>query len=396
MPPNINDLMYAYFGRTSSLADAQYAYYLSAYNSGVTGNNIVNLGYTGAGSPNGVVTAPVGSMYRDTTNGVLYLKATGAGNTGWLSIGGTSGSGTAVSAFVGTGSDGVVNFDGTNTFAAFTSTTGSAPNLVYTLTRDVYASSLTVANGITVITGSFRVLCNGTVTVNGTLQNNGLPAGGVNNATGGLGPATQLLGAGGNGANGAVGAGTTGSATTSPANSATVQAGGAGGVGGTAGGTAGGVTTTGTAFTAQQGGAQTVFYMPFAAAGQSTVRNAIVVMQGACGGSSGAGDSVNAGGGGGGGGGVLILNCLTFAGNGSVQSNGGAGGTPTTAGVNKGVGGGGGGGGGLVMVNCHTDTFSGSCTATGGAPGTGLNGSGGTGAGNGVAGASGTVARNVV
>jgi hypothetical protein len=41
---------------------------------------------TGTGSPEGVVTAPVGSMYTDTdaTNGAIrWIKATGVGNTGW-------------------------------------------------------------------------------------------------------------------------------------------------------------------------------------------------------------------------------------------------------------------------------------------------------------------------
>jgi hypothetical protein len=41
---------------------------------------------TGTGFPNGVVTAPVGSMYTDTdaTNGAIrWIKATGNGNTGW-------------------------------------------------------------------------------------------------------------------------------------------------------------------------------------------------------------------------------------------------------------------------------------------------------------------------
>jgi hypothetical protein len=40
----------------------------------------------GTGSPNGVVTAVVGSMYTDTaaTNGAIrWIKATGSGNTGW-------------------------------------------------------------------------------------------------------------------------------------------------------------------------------------------------------------------------------------------------------------------------------------------------------------------------
>ncbi|MDX0127399.1 hypothetical protein GOC15_22755 [Sinorhizobium meliloti] len=38
---------------------------------------------TSAGTPEGVVTAPVGSWCSDTTNGVTYVKKTGTGNTGW-------------------------------------------------------------------------------------------------------------------------------------------------------------------------------------------------------------------------------------------------------------------------------------------------------------------------
>ena len=42
---------------------------------------------TGVGSPEGVVTAIVGSLYSNTSGGVsttLYVKTTGAGNTGWI------------------------------------------------------------------------------------------------------------------------------------------------------------------------------------------------------------------------------------------------------------------------------------------------------------------------
>lgn len=42
---------------------------------------------SGAGSPEGVVTAPVGSSYRDTSSGSLYMKTSGAGNTGWTQLG---------------------------------------------------------------------------------------------------------------------------------------------------------------------------------------------------------------------------------------------------------------------------------------------------------------------
>lgn len=41
----------------------------------------------GAGTPEGAVTAPVGSLYTDTSGGAnttLYVKESGAGNTGWV------------------------------------------------------------------------------------------------------------------------------------------------------------------------------------------------------------------------------------------------------------------------------------------------------------------------
>jgi hypothetical protein len=41
---------------------------------------------SGAGSPEGVVTAPIGSLYSNTTgstNTTLYVKTSGTGNTGW-------------------------------------------------------------------------------------------------------------------------------------------------------------------------------------------------------------------------------------------------------------------------------------------------------------------------
>jgi hypothetical protein len=44
--------------------------------------------YAGAGSPEGAVTANVGDIYRDTTNGDFYEKRSGAAtNTGWQMIG---------------------------------------------------------------------------------------------------------------------------------------------------------------------------------------------------------------------------------------------------------------------------------------------------------------------
>jgi hypothetical protein len=46
--------------------------------------------YTGTGSPNGVLTAPIGSQYVNTaaTAGqvLVYIKTTNVGNTGWLAM----------------------------------------------------------------------------------------------------------------------------------------------------------------------------------------------------------------------------------------------------------------------------------------------------------------------
>src|SRR3989344_5374149 len=47
--------------------------------------------HTGAGSPEAVVTAGVGSLYVDNDSGDLYRKSSGSGNTGWVEM--TSGSG---------------------------------------------------------------------------------------------------------------------------------------------------------------------------------------------------------------------------------------------------------------------------------------------------------------
>ena len=40
----------------------------------------------GAGSPEGVLTAPVGSVYVNTTDGAIFSKTSGSGNTGWAAV----------------------------------------------------------------------------------------------------------------------------------------------------------------------------------------------------------------------------------------------------------------------------------------------------------------------
>ncbi len=63
----------------------------------LTGSSLSIAGETitsGTGSPEGVVTATPGSLYLQD-NGAFWTKATGAGNTGWTSGSGVTGSGTA-------------------------------------------------------------------------------------------------------------------------------------------------------------------------------------------------------------------------------------------------------------------------------------------------------------
>ncbi len=55
----------------------------SGLDAGGAANALLNQLPSGAGSPEGVVSASVGSLYRDRTNGTLYVKRTGTGSTGW-------------------------------------------------------------------------------------------------------------------------------------------------------------------------------------------------------------------------------------------------------------------------------------------------------------------------
>ena len=45
-----------------------------------------SIALTGTGSPEGTVTANIGTSYVDTTSDTVYFKATGTGNTGWVIV----------------------------------------------------------------------------------------------------------------------------------------------------------------------------------------------------------------------------------------------------------------------------------------------------------------------
>ena len=99
--------------------------------------------------------------------------------------GGTVGTGQLISHFsvFGNGSDGAVTLDGSTTYAGFSSLAGS----VYTLTRDVYATSFTINSGVTLKPVGYRIFVQGTLTNNGTIAangNNGSAAGTAGGATG--------------------------------------------------------------------------------------------------------------------------------------------------------------------------------------------------------------------
>ena len=61
---------------------------MNSYNINNVGTLTVNAQVTGgSGSPEGVVTAAVGALYTRTDGGAnttLYVKESGAGNTGWV------------------------------------------------------------------------------------------------------------------------------------------------------------------------------------------------------------------------------------------------------------------------------------------------------------------------
>jgi len=264
----------------------------------------------------------------------------------------------------GDGSDGAVTLDGTTTFNSFSSLAGST----YTLTRDVFATSLTVNNTVILQPAGYRIFCTGAFSNAGTVSYPGANASG---ATRGAGIAQGSFANGGPGVTGVTGVG---AAPSSNAGSVAVGAGGAGGSGTSgAGGAAVSPNITSTF----------PFRLPHAVlAGvtQGKFNSGATAPAGAFGGSSGAGDGTTAGGGGGSGGGVIAILAHSAVNTGTITVAGGNGGTPSGGNC----GGGGGGGGGLIVAYTLTAWSAGTTTVTGGTggghTGTGVSGSaGGTG-----------------
>lgn len=275
------------------------------------------------------------------------------------------GSSPLFAAFFGDGSDGAVVMDGTNTFAGFATTSGGAPNLVYTLSRDCFATTFSLSSGKTLNTNGFRVFATQSITYAGALRNDGNNAVGTTpGATNGTSALGYVQGVAGGGS----------SATTGSNGTAALVngMGGAGGNGGSGSGGSGG-----------SGGAA-------ATGGGTQLRNAIQAMTGVttasakigtgAGGGGGGGDGA-AGGTGGGGAGAILISAPTIDGTGGTLSAQGGNGS-NGAGTNQ--GGGGGGGGGWIVAIYRTLVTLGTTSVAGGTKGThtgsgndGVNGSAG-------------------
>ena len=268
----------------------------------------------------------------------------------------------AGSAVYGDGSDGACVFDGAATIL------GLAPVAnVYTLTRDIFASSIHVLPGVSVYAAGFRIYCSGTTTIDatGAIHNNGHDAvadaaGDITNAAGSTGCGT-VGGAG-------VATSTVGLAGTAQPSGFPGGA-GVGGAGGGDGTHAGGAAGAWTALAAAKGSARMLFALLTGQIFGSTTNataSLTSIIAGGSGGGSGAADSATTtkSGGGGGGGGVLIVAARVLVNNGALAVNGGKGGDAASTAAN--AGGGGGGGGGVLIVVSRASSGTGTATASGG------------------------------
>ena len=317
----------------------------------------VETGFTAAGQLYAGTGSGTGTLLAGGTTGQV-LTATTASAPSWAAA---AAGGAAI---YGDGSDGTQTFDGTTTIL------GMAPSSsTYTMVRDIFLASSTINNGVSIITGGYRIFCQGTLTNNGTIKNNGFAQTG---GSGGSGTTGGTAGAGS-------GPGGSSSATTGSAGTGrTSSFGGAGGAGGAGSGGAGG---SGGTIAAPSASAGTLHSLGDALNGQISSGGASTQLQPGAGGGGAGGDGGN-GPGGGGGGGAVILAGKTFAGTGAIQARGAPGGNG--GGTNQ--GGGGGGGGGYVVV------ISGS-VSSGAITGQTIDaalGSGGSKTGSGVAGSNGS------
>lgn len=338
----------------------------------------------------------------------------------------------------GDGSDGTATCDGSTSVAGM-----SLAGSTYTLTRDVYFSSLTINNGVTVNPNGYRIFVKVTLTVNGAISGNGANgATGSNGATGTAGTGTVSGGAGatttsalpdgylkgslagpagGTGGNGGSGAsstagsnGTSGVNTTNSIGSNAVAAGsaGTGGIGDLTGGHNTGPGSVGTPGTVTASNVKLIANWHLATLLDISSSGSTVKFDNSASGAGGPGAGAGEGnqdggsptkGGAGGGGGAagtngrpvaIYAHNIVIGASGSITSNGGNGGGggiggagATANGHASGGGGGGGGGsagnGGPVILVYNMITNSGTISSNAGTGGTGgaggAKGAGGSG-----------------
>jgi hypothetical protein len=304
-----------------------------------------------------------------------------AGNTtvsGTLNVGGNFISGTNTGdqtlPVYGDGADGAVTFDGSSaySFATYSST-------IYTLTRDVWATTISVSSGYTVITAGYRLFATTSINAAGNIHNNGSNGSGAVAGAGGLG---GFFKAGGAGAAGllAASAGAAGTAQATP--TANTWVGGVGGRGGQGrlnniGFNGGQIAPTNATNPANADGGSKVTsnyvnYLTRYVVGATNWQMTPSI--GGGGGAKSVTGTAATSGAGGGGGGVCFLAAPVITGSGTISANGGSGGN--AAGTGGSFGGGGGGGGGVVCVIAKTSAIT--PTATGGTGGTSVFGTNGT------------------
>lgn len=391
---------------------------VAALTLGTTGTDLTSTVANGTTTPVITLNVPTASATnRGALNSADWTTFNSKQNALTLTTTGTNGAATFVSntlnipnyntsatssAFYGDGFDDIVNLDGTNTYTAFISKVGSA----YTLLRNIFPSSFTIAVGVTLNTNGYQITCNGTSTINGTIGSTGNAGGNAvfvngNYSTAGAGgvslkPLTtftdQLLVpftlTAGNGNNGSIGWGNPGVSI-----ACTWYFYGSLGGGGGAGRNSVGTLVPGSTVTITTGKflPYSGFNLPlnnYIGFGSTALTNSFISVPG---GGGGAGSQLGGGWGGAGGGGggcpfgvKLISNTITISATGLINSNGGNGGNGCGgSGANwiAGAGGGGGGGGIVYLVtNGLTYTPNNQIKAKGGTGGAG----GGPGAGIGA------------
>lgn len=278
-------------------------------------------------------------------------------------------------AWFGDGSDGALNFDGAATVL------GLVPSgNVYTQTRPIYGTTITIASGVTINQGGYPMFASveiigpgsGTATIS-RRGNNAVNSTAIGPGAVGVGLSTGILpgsGSGGAGVNANV-AGNPGTNIVGTPQGYT----GSGGAGGAGSGGAGGLGGTSTELGVTSNGWRLALNIITA---RSLVNSGFSVGPGGGGGGGNSG-SPSGSGGGGGAWAVVTAPLFTNAANILVTAAGGNGGNAHNGGGN--AGGGGGGKGGFVGVLYSTGTAP-TTSVVGGSPGTGV--------GTGVAGSTGT------